>query len=95
MQGVVGGSHHANTMLFPIEVGRNSRFSCPRRLPDLFTIALRHSARVFNCKCELALEQHDIERGSAHQQAPECLCARSYATGAGNGEAQRNNSGRM
>jgi hypothetical protein len=62
MHGVVGNSCHANTALFLIEVGGNNRFSCYRRLPNLFIIALRHSARVSNRKCELAREQRDIER---------------------------------
>ena len=89
MHGVVGDSRHAKTALFLIEVGGNNRFSCHRRLPNLFIIAIRHSARVFNRKCELAREQHRIERGSAHQQAPEFHCPRSYATGTSNSEAQR------
>ena len=95
MHGVVGDSRHAKTALFLIEVGGNDRFSCYRRLPNLFTIAIRYSARVFNRKCKLAREQHGIERGSAHQQASEFLCPRSCATATNNSKAQREDSNRM
>ena len=95
MRGVVGDSCHANTALFLFEEGGNNRFSCHRHLPNLFTIALRHSARVIDFKCKLAREQHGIERVSAHQQPPDCLYARSSATGAGIGKTERENSSRM
>ena len=91
----VGGSRHANTALFFIEVGGNNRFSCRRHLPNLFTIALRQSARVIDRKCKLGREQRGIERGSAHHQPPECLYARNSATGAGIGKTERENSSRM
>ena len=48
-------------------------YFCYRRLPKLFGIALRYSGRVFNRKCKVSCEQHGIERGSACQQASECL----------------------
>jgi hypothetical protein len=86
---------HANTALFLIEMGGNNRFSCLRRLRNLFIIALRHSAWVSNRKCDLARKQRGIERGSAHQQPPESLYARSSATGADIDKKERENSSRM
>ncbi len=92
---VIGGSRHANTADFPIEVGGSTRLSCPRRLLDHFTVATRCSARVFNCKCDRAREQHRIERGSAHQQSPQFLCPRDYAARTNNSKVRRENSRRM
>ena len=61
-------------------------YFCYRRLPKLFSMALRYSGRVFNRKCKLSSEQHGIERGSAHQQASECLRPRGHATGRRNSQ---------
>jgi hypothetical protein len=60
---------------FSDKVGCNNRFFCPRRLFNHFTIALSRSARAFNCECDLARQQHRIERGSPYQHPPD-LCPR-------------------